>query len=199
MGLLSNMWNCGLRIRREYRERFPRHRLQRKPLVSDPGKRSRHSWRVRNTQFYVSRKRPIRPSLDRDSKHAILIESPHTTPPIPLSAMNILCELLMFLSTKRWSLLTHWWFRWKLVFQYPPYWYWKYVHYIVGVKHKYSTISYNSFRPLYERKHISQNALKCKISATNGQMNMIVNPVSANATHNGMKMTMKTSLLQWIT
>ena len=28
---------CGLRMRRECRERFPRHRLQRKPLVSDPG------------------------------------------------------------------------------------------------------------------------------------------------------------------
>ena len=26
-----------LRMRREYRERFPRHRLQRKPLVNDPG------------------------------------------------------------------------------------------------------------------------------------------------------------------
>ena len=31
--------NCGLCIRRECRERFPRHRLQRKPLVSDPGVR----------------------------------------------------------------------------------------------------------------------------------------------------------------
>ena len=27
---------CGVRIRRECRERFPRHRLQRKPKVSDP-------------------------------------------------------------------------------------------------------------------------------------------------------------------
>ena len=60
---------------------FPRHRLQRKPLVSDPGmhhdtcvthvpwcmsgsltrrwqgKRSRHSRRMRNPQFYVSGKR----------------------------------------------------------------------------------------------------------------------------------------------
>ena len=35
--LLPEMWNCGLRMRREYRERFPRRRLQRKPLVSDPG------------------------------------------------------------------------------------------------------------------------------------------------------------------
>ena len=62
-------------------ERFPRHRLQRKPLVSDPdmhhgtcaravmhvgianprwrGKRSRHSWCMRNPKFYVSGKRPM--------------------------------------------------------------------------------------------------------------------------------------------
>ena len=83
MGLLPDTWNCGLRMRRECRERFPRHQLQRKPLVSNPGmhhgtcvthvpwcmsgsltcggrgKRSRHSRRMRNPQFYVSGKRPI--------------------------------------------------------------------------------------------------------------------------------------------
>ena len=37
MGLLPDTWNCGLRIRREWRERFPYHRFQRKPLVNDPG------------------------------------------------------------------------------------------------------------------------------------------------------------------
>ena len=37
MDLLRDMQNCGLRMRRECRERFPRHRLQMKPLVSDPG------------------------------------------------------------------------------------------------------------------------------------------------------------------
>ena len=37
MGLLPDTQNCGLCMRRECRERFPRHRLQRKPLVSDPG------------------------------------------------------------------------------------------------------------------------------------------------------------------
>ena len=36
MGLLPNTQNCGLRMRRECREGFPRHKLQRKPLVSDP-------------------------------------------------------------------------------------------------------------------------------------------------------------------
>ena len=37
MGLLPDTKNCGLCMRRECRERFPRHRLQMKPLVSDPG------------------------------------------------------------------------------------------------------------------------------------------------------------------
>ena len=36
MGLLPDMSNCGLRMRRECRGRFPNHRLQRKPLVNDP-------------------------------------------------------------------------------------------------------------------------------------------------------------------
>ena len=34
---LLDTLNCGLRMCRECRERFPRHRLQRKPLVGDPG------------------------------------------------------------------------------------------------------------------------------------------------------------------
>ena len=38
MGLLPEIaFNCVLRMCRECRERFPRHRLQRKPLISDPG------------------------------------------------------------------------------------------------------------------------------------------------------------------
>ena len=36
LGLLPDTHNCGLRMCPECRERFPRHRLQRKPLVSDP-------------------------------------------------------------------------------------------------------------------------------------------------------------------
>ena len=83
MGLLPDMFNCRFRMRQECRERFPRHWLQRKALVSDPAcitactyvtrvpwcmsgmltrgqvKRSRHSRRMRNPQFYVSGKRPI--------------------------------------------------------------------------------------------------------------------------------------------
>ena len=37
MGFLPDTLNCGLRMRRECRERFSRHRPQRKPLLSDPG------------------------------------------------------------------------------------------------------------------------------------------------------------------
>ena len=37
VGLLPDTWNSGLRMRRERRECFPRHQLQRKLLVSDPG------------------------------------------------------------------------------------------------------------------------------------------------------------------
>ena len=63
---------------RECRERFSRHRYQRKPLVNDPemhqaravmhvgignprwqGKRSRHSRRMHNPHFYVFGKRPM--------------------------------------------------------------------------------------------------------------------------------------------
>ena len=36
MGLLQDMQNYVLRMRQECRQRFPRHRLQRKPIVSDP-------------------------------------------------------------------------------------------------------------------------------------------------------------------
>ena len=78
MDFLPDMSNFGMRIRRECRERFLHHRRQRKPLVNDPdmhhtravmhggiansrwrGKRSRHSRRMRNSQFYVSDKRPM--------------------------------------------------------------------------------------------------------------------------------------------
>ena len=37
MSLLPDMLNCRLRMRRKCREHFPRHWLQRKQLVSDPG------------------------------------------------------------------------------------------------------------------------------------------------------------------
>ena len=37
MGLLPDTWSCALHMHREYRERCPRHWLQRKTLVTDPG------------------------------------------------------------------------------------------------------------------------------------------------------------------
>ena len=77
-GPLTRYVKYGLYMLRQCRERFPRHRLQRKPLVIDPGmrhpravihvgianlrwqgKNSQHSRRMRNPQFYVSGKRPM--------------------------------------------------------------------------------------------------------------------------------------------
>ena len=65
-------------MRRECRERLPRHRLQKKPTISDPGmrharalmhvgiantrwrgERSRRSRRMHDPQLYVSGKRPV--------------------------------------------------------------------------------------------------------------------------------------------
>ena len=78
MGHLPDTLNCGLRIRGECREHFPRHhglaiptcitaRAWRMPgsITSDfllsrwRGKRSLHSRRMRNPQFCVSGKRPM--------------------------------------------------------------------------------------------------------------------------------------------
>ena len=82
MGLLPDKQNGTLRTHRECQGRFPRHRIQRKAVVNHPGmhhgtcharavmhvgianpwrrgKRSRHSRRMRNPQFYVSRKRAM--------------------------------------------------------------------------------------------------------------------------------------------
>ena len=80
MGLLPDTQNCGLRMRRECRERFPRHRrlaiptcitarahARCMPVSLSRGflwsrwreKRSRHSRRMRNPQICVSGKRPM--------------------------------------------------------------------------------------------------------------------------------------------
>ena len=68
ISLLPKTQNCGWRMRRVYREHFPRHRLHGKLLVSDPGmhhgacvthvswcmsgKCSRHSWRMHNPHIW---------------------------------------------------------------------------------------------------------------------------------------------------
>ena len=76
MGLLTDTQNCRLRMRREYRERFPRHRATHVPWCM-PGsltsgflwsrwqeKRSRHSRCMRNPHFCVSGKRPMALACD---------------------------------------------------------------------------------------------------------------------------------------
>ena len=52
MGLLPDVQNCWLRMRRECRERFPCHQLKRKPLVSDPG--MHHGTCVTHGPWYMS-------------------------------------------------------------------------------------------------------------------------------------------------
>ena len=51
MGLFPDTQNCRLRMRRECRERFPRHQLQRKPQVSDPG--MHHDTCVTHLSWYM--------------------------------------------------------------------------------------------------------------------------------------------------
>ena len=52
MGLLPDTYNWGLRMRRECRERFPRHRVQMKPLDSDPD--THHSTCVTHVPWCMS-------------------------------------------------------------------------------------------------------------------------------------------------
>ena len=60
MDLLPDTQNCGLRMRRECRERFPFYRTQRIPLVSDPG--IHHGTCLMHVPWCVSR------SLTADSR-----------------------------------------------------------------------------------------------------------------------------------
>ena len=53
MGFLPDTFNCGLRMRRECRERFHRHRFQRKPLINYPG--MHHGTCVTHVSWYLSR------------------------------------------------------------------------------------------------------------------------------------------------
>ena len=98
IGLLPDTYNCGLHMRRECREHFPPHRLQRNPLVSDhsmhQGMCVMHlpwcmsgwltcggeenvpgiSQYMRNLQFYLSGKRPMLQYIPgiRHMVHALL-------------------------------------------------------------------------------------------------------------------------------
>ena len=53
MGLLPDIYNYGLRVRRECRERFSRYRLQRKPLVNDPSMHAYIPLVKRTRRFYI--------------------------------------------------------------------------------------------------------------------------------------------------
>ena len=56
MCLLPDTQKCGLRMRRECRERFLRHRLQRKQSVSDPG--MHHGTCVMHVSWYMAESLP---------------------------------------------------------------------------------------------------------------------------------------------
>ena len=51
-GLLTRYGNYGLRMRRECREHFPGHRLQRKSVINDPG--MQHDTCVTHVPWYMS-------------------------------------------------------------------------------------------------------------------------------------------------
>ena len=76
MGILPDTRNCGLRMRRECRERFPRHRLLRKPLLSDPGMHhgtcmTQVSWCMSGSLTRGGRKKTF-PALPAHAQPAIL-------------------------------------------------------------------------------------------------------------------------------
>ena len=62
MGLLSDTKNWGLRMHRECRKRFPRHRHQRKPLVSDSGMHQAHGrsiWQVWSSSKWTTEQKTV--------------------------------------------------------------------------------------------------------------------------------------------
>ena len=117
-GPLTRYVNCVLRMRRDCWERFPRHQLQWKTQVSDPGmhhgtcvthvpwcmpgslfcggrgKRSRHSRRMRNPQFYISGKRPIAIMLTTSCYIGLWYNSKSS----PMNWWSILCSQYFSLS-----------------------------------------------------------------------------------------------------
>ena len=92
MGLLSDTYYCGLRMHRECQERVPHHRGLTIPTCIVPrcmpgsltrgfiwsrwwGKRSRHSRRMCNLQFYVPGKRPMVGLLFRDMARTLIFQA----------------------------------------------------------------------------------------------------------------------------
>ena len=96
-GPLARYAKLRVRMRQEFRERFPRHRRWAIPTcitarasrtcrdacwdrqlavsfeIGGGGKRSRHSRRMHNLQFYVSGKRPIEPGCDGNRKSPVFV------------------------------------------------------------------------------------------------------------------------------
>ena len=54
MSFLSHVYNCGLRLCWECRERLPHHRLQRKPLINDPCMMHHGTYLVRGSYLNLS-------------------------------------------------------------------------------------------------------------------------------------------------
>ena len=115
MGLSPDTQDCGLRMRRECQERFPHHRFQRKPPVSDPGMHHvtcvTHvpwcmSWLLtrsdgemlpafrcmRNPQFYVSGKIPTLIVIGKSDGQADILSLCHTMY-INVHDMRVACHL----------------------------------------------------------------------------------------------------------
>ena len=95
MGLLPDTYNRGLRMRRECRERFPRHRLQREPLVSDPG--MHHGTCVTDVPWCMSgslttvagKTFPAFPAHAQPGILRIWQEAHGMTPPWPYNQLNV--------------------------------------------------------------------------------------------------------------
>ena len=94
MGLLPDTYHCGFRMRRECRERFSRHRLQRKPLGSDPG--MHHGTCVTHVRWYMLgwRKRS-RHSLRAHAQPAIVLiwQEAHCGSVGSLTALDFQCSV----------------------------------------------------------------------------------------------------------
>ena len=118
MGLLPDTLNCGLRIRRECQESYPRPRRLEIPTCITArasrtcrdampgsltcvflwswwrGKRSRHSRRMRNPQFYVSGKMPMESMVSRAClRYTRAFFTPGICNLIKLAAMETLMSL----------------------------------------------------------------------------------------------------------
>ena len=130
-GPLPDTQNCGLPMRRECQERFPRHRLQKNPLVNDPG--MHHVTYVTHVPWCMSgslisgggENFPGLPSACPTRNFAYLVSGPwwrlHYTL-VSFKGSNIKKQLYMYLETPEMNphvstslngtLITHTWVTW---------------------------------------------------------------------------------------